>query len=180
MTEKTYLITEAQIHQVQEIFSLGEGASRSDIQSADSTLQSLPMVTDTPCGYGQFDPDGKLCDAHDFQDSHVYTTPLYTSPQALTPEDDGSDWFYKLSFICRVLEGVDPINQDKATALGMAQSLKRTRWTAEKALTPITAEDVSDKTVIDLWRIGVLTSTGTQGKEIAAKVYNAVIKHKAR
>ena len=46
-------------------------------------------------------------------------------------------------------------------------------------LQPITADDVSDKTIIDLWRIGVLTSTGTQGKEIAMKVYNAVIKNRS-
>lgn len=37
----------------------------------------------------------------------------------------------------------------------------------------VTAEDVPDKAAIDLWRVGVLTSTGTQGKDIIAKVVNA-------
>jgi hypothetical protein len=60
------------------------------------------------------------------------------------PEDDGSDWFYKLQFICRVLGG-NPPEQDKATALGMARSLKRERWVTVKALQPITADMVTDE-----------------------------------
>jgi hypothetical protein len=54
------------------------------------------------------------------------------------PEDDGSDWFYKLQFICRVLQGVSPDKTDLQTALGMAQSLRADRWKAEMALLPIT------------------------------------------
>ena len=61
-----------------------------------------------------------------------------TLPQSLTPEGDGSDWFYKLQFICRVLQGESPDKTDMQTALGMAQSLKRHRWTAEKTITPLT------------------------------------------
>lgn len=101
------------------------------------------------------------------------------SPQALTPEDAGSDWFYKLSFICRVLEGVDPINQDKATALGMAQSLKRTRWTAEKALTPITAEDVTPDMEIAFHESCIREEADTT--ELIASAINAylVIKHRS-
>jgi hypothetical protein len=63
------------------------------------------------------------------------------------PEDDGSDWFYKLKFICRVLEGASPDKTDMQTALGMARSLKRERWTAEKVPRPITADDVTDEMV---------------------------------
>lgn len=64
-------------------------------------------------------------------------------------EDDGSDWFYKLQFICRVLQGESPDKTDMQTALGMAQSLKRERWTVEKALTPTTAADITPDQVDD-------------------------------
>lgn len=37
----------------------------------------------------------------------------------------------------------------------------------------VTADDVPGKVVIDLWRIGVLTSMGTHGKDIIAKIVNA-------
>ena len=68
-------------------------------------------------------------------------TTLYASPQALTPEGDGSDWFHKLQFICRVLQGESPDKTDMQTALGMAHSLKQERWTAEKTITPLTANN---------------------------------------
>lgn len=57
-------------------------------------------------------------------------TPLYTHLPA--PKDDGSDWFYKLKFICRVLEGNNPDKQDMATALGMARSLFNEKHALEK------------------------------------------------
>lgn len=36
----------------------------------------------------------------------------------------------------------------------------------------ITDADVPDKVIIDLWRAGILTSTGTDGKETVAKIVN--------
>jgi hypothetical protein len=85
------------------------------------------------------------------------------------PEDAGSDWFYKLQFICRVLEGVSPDKTDMQTALGMAQSLKRDRWTAEKALQPITADMVTDEMVATYCHSG-LTSMSHHQDMIAAAV----------
>ena len=85
MTDKLIMTTEQRDQFPELIDSLLYGTHK-DAAAAKQTmlnmLQSLPVVADKPCGYGQFDPDGKLCDAHDFQDSHVYTAPLYTSPQA--------------------------------------------------------------------------------------------------
>jgi hypothetical protein len=70
--------------------------------------------------------------------------PLYTHPAPFTqPADDGSDWFYRLKFICRVLEGKPP-DQDKATAIGMARSLFALKHN-EAPFAPITANDVTDE-----------------------------------
>lgn len=99
---------------------------------------------------------------------------LYTSPQALTLEDDGSDWFYKLQFICRVLQGSNPDKTDMQTALGMAQALKRERWTVEKTTTPLTADDVTDEMVRKSCFINVFNA-----KHQIANVFNLVIKHRS-
>ena len=63
-------------------------------------------------------------------------TEQLNSPAPEQP-DDGSDWFYKLKFICRVLGG-DPPAQDKATALGMARVLLKEKHSAN-IVQPITA-----------------------------------------
>jgi hypothetical protein len=49
----------------------------------------------------------------------------------------------------------------------------RPLYTHPAPFTPITADDVHGDVVVNLWRVGVLTSTGTQGKDIVAKVVNA-------
>jgi hypothetical protein len=68
------------------------------------------------------------------------------------PVDDGSDWFYKLQFICRVLQSVSPDKTDLQTALGMAQTLRADRWNAEMALMPITSSDVTDEMMANFIR----------------------------
>jgi hypothetical protein len=125
MTDKLYLITEAQRQQCID----------SHLNNAVAILQSLPMVSAEPV-------------------AHIYPWVL---ERFATAETTGRAY---------------------SVAVECADGVSVPLYTSPQALTPITADDVSDKTVIDLWRIGVLTSTGTQGKEIAAKVYNAVIKHK--
>ena len=69
---------------------------------------------------------------------------LSSEPAPNQPEDDGSDWFYKLKFICRVLEGSRFDIGDTATALGMARSLLAEKHTEGMALQHITEKDVTD------------------------------------
>jgi hypothetical protein len=99
---------------------------------------------------------------------------LPTSAAGIAPivEDDGSDWFYKLQFICRVLQGVSPDKTDMQAALSMAQLLKRERWTVEKALQPIVVNDVTDEMV------AAYHTTTSSSKEAVLRIVNAYLKAK--
>jgi hypothetical protein len=99
---------------------------------------------------------------------------LPTSPAVIAPiaEDDGSDWFYKLQFICRVLGGARPDKTDMQTALSMAQLLKRERWMVEKALQPITTADITDEMV------AAYHTTTSSSKEAVLRIVNAYLKAK--
>lgn len=88
-------------------------------------------------------------DISDMNDVIITLRSLLTQPNV---EDDGSDWFCKLKFICRVLDGTPP-EQDKASARDMARSLFREKHAAEMAqlehapaaFTPISAADITDE-----------------------------------
>jgi hypothetical protein len=100
---------------------------------------------------------------------------LYTHPAPFTPitADDGSDWFYKLQFICRVLSnGKSGDVVDLQTAHGMAQSLKKEAWLVVKSLKPITADDVTDETADTLNKA---THPSSSRKEIIAAAVNAYL-----
>jgi hypothetical protein len=94
-----------------------------------------------------------------------------THPAAFTQlEDNGSDWIYRLKFICRVLEG-DPPAQDKATALGMARSLLTLKH-SEAPFTPIIADMVTDEMLKAIKKETPMHGVVTAERVVA--IYNAV------
>ena len=147
-----------------------------DAYDAITELQSLIMVDSELVGRIITSPANTHKEVEWVNDCMPDTgTTLYASPQSLTPEDDGSDWFYKLQFICRVLQGESPDKTDMQTALGVAQALKRERWTAAKALTSITADDVTDE-MLQVFLDALDTPMNYRATVAAA--YNTIIKHR--
>lgn len=157
-----------------------------DAYDAITDLQSLPVADSVPVAYWH----QRIKTEHPKSDPEYWPPALKlqymemeilelrarkTLPQSLTPEGDGSDWFYKLQFICRVLQGESPDKTDMQTALGMAQSLKRDRWTAEKAIAPLTANDVTDE-MLQVFLDALDTPMNYRATVAAA--YNAVIKNR--
>jgi hypothetical protein len=57
------------------------------------------------------------------------------------------------------------IGDDKAPAFPV--------YTHPAPFTPITADDVTDKVVMHLWSIGLLTHTGVEGKKVVQQIVNA-------
>ncbi len=186
MTDKLIMTTterDLAIEALQIQWNAAPADAEPKINEARNMLQSLPMVDSEPVTHLRYVERGHAPDDYwtDLEICDVDTKDafqVYTSPQALTPDDDGSDWFYKLQFICRVLQGESPDKTDMQTALGMAQSLKRERWTAETALTPITVDDVTDE-MLDTYIADISQHKLMDVKIDVAAAFNAVIKHKA-
>ena len=184
MTEKLYLITDTQCDNYLQI--MRNNMHDPDAYNAIADLQSLPVVDSNPVAYWH----QCIKIEHPKSDPKYWPTALKlqymekeilelrarkTLPQSPTPEGAGSDWFYRLQFICRVLQGENPDKTDMQTALGVAQSLKRDRWTADKALTSITADDVTDE-MLQVFLDALDTPMNYRATVAAA--YDAVVKHR--
>lgn len=99
MTEKLYLITEAQrdaqLHTLHECFNTVSPETGPLIESASTMLQSLPMVDSQPAAFmfhtDEYDEIGGLAplpskrDLLEIGKLGATVIPLYTSPQVLAP-----------------------------------------------------------------------------------------------
>ena len=184
MTDKLYLITEAQRDNYLQIM-------RNNMQDPDAydtiaELQSLPMVDREPVAHMYpWDLDRF---ATSETTGHAYSVavgchdgksvPLYTSPQALADRGIAET----CAEICRSRSrsiSADGHNAAAANEASKCALAIESHWQTypSKALTPITADDVTDEMINDCLPHWMMSSI-SDVREIFVQIYNAVIKHR--
>ena len=185
MTDKL-IMTTAQRDEILHALSVPEHADEGENAAAIAMLQSLSMVTDTPCGFVRFGIDETTpLGISDFNDGTVFKSPVYISPQAHTllnsePEAEARAW--EISY-------KNPETGDQKTIVFMHNAIGDYRMfdpdatseplykaTSPQAHTEISADDVTDEM---RETFNMTHMPFGPDREIMAAAYNAVIQHRS-
>ena len=178
MTDKLYLITP------QKIAELIANAKDYNAEKIAMLLQSLPMVDSEPVVYRCADCKTPLMPGYDcgscgsFAAEEIEETP-HTSPQALADRGIAET----CAEICRSRSrsiSADGHNAAAANEASKCALAIESHWQTypSKALTPITADDVTDEMINDCLPHWMMSSI-SDVREIFVQIYNAVIKHRS-